>query len=326
MTKEVDIKDKLANYIKFIKKIAALTKIKGVTRVVADAAPISDKSVLGFFVSLRFVVPDDSSFLRQEGNNTFLFNWKRIVGKNIESILDFDIYVEAVGVMSESDYNNSKRVSESKLKMKSKKSNGLKNDKQENQIKLIKKFISLSKPEGVSHVVVNVSPYYGDNEFKVSLNFIIPDDSDIDQDGFGKLIPSIEKNVEDVLGVRIYILSFGSTIESFYNRNKFIFESKLRTESKKEILTNQIKKFISKMRFKGIDDIFVDVEPVSNDAYYLSVVYLVSEDNNMYKYKSDEHREIYKDILIRTLNDKITENIEDAFSISVFVKKSDFKY
>lgn len=318
MTKEVDIKDKLANYIKFIKKIAALTKIKGVTRVVADAAPISDKSVLGFFVSLRFVVPDDSSFLQQEGHNTFLFNWKRIVEKNIESVLDFDIYIEAVGVMSESDYNNSKRVSESRLKMK--KSNDLKKKKQENQIKLIKKFISLSKPEGVSHVVVNVSPYYGDTEFKVSLNFIIPDDSDIDQEGFGKLIPSIEKNVEDVLGVRIYVLSFGSTIESFYNRNKLMYESK------KGIFSNQIKKFISKLKFKGVDEIIVDVEPVSDDAYYLSVIYVVSEDNKMFDIKSDSTREIYQDVLIRGYNKKITERIEDAFSISVFIKKSDFKY
>lgn len=317
MAKEVDIKDKLANYIKFIKKIAALTKIKGVTRVVADAAPISDKSVLGFFVALRFVVPDDSSFLRQGGNNN-LFIWKRIVEKNIESVLDFDIYIEAVGVMSESDYNHSKRVSESKLEMK--KSNDLKKKKQENQIKLIKKFISLSKPEGVSHVVVNVSPYYGDTEFKVSLNFIIPDDSDIDQEGFGKLIPSIEKNVEDVLGVRIYILSFGSTIESFYNRNKPIFESK------KGIFSNQIKKFISKLKFKGVDEIIVDVEPVSDDAYYLSVIYVVSEDNKMFDIKSDSTREIYQDVLIRGYNKKITERIEDAFSISVFIKKSDFKY
>ena len=317
MTKEMDIKDKLANYIKFIKKIASLTKIKGVTRVVADAAPISDKSVLGFFVALRFVVPDDSSFLRQGGNNN-LFIWKRIVEKNIESVLDFDIYIEAVGVMSESDYNHSKRVSESKLEMK--KSNDLKKKKQENQIKLIKKFISLSKPEGVSHVVVNVSPYYGDNEFKVSLNFIIPDDSDIDQEGFGKLIPSIEKNVEDILGVRIYILSFGSTIESFYNRNKFIFESK------KGIFSNQIKKFISKLKFKGVDEIIVDVEPVSDDAYYLSVIYVVSEDNKMFDIKSDSTREIYQDVLIRGYNKKITERIEDAFSISVFIKKSDFKY
>lgn len=317
MAKEVDIKDKLANYIKFIKKIAALTKIKGVTRVVADAAPISDKSVLGFFVALRFVVPDDSSFLRQGGNNN-LFIWKRIVEKNIESVLDFDIYIEAVGVMSESDYNHSKRVSESKLEMK--KSNDLKKKKQENQIKLIKKFISLNKPKGVSHVVVNVSPYYGDNEFKVSLNFIIPDDSDIDQEGFGKLIPSIEKNVEDILGVRIYILSFGSTIESFYNRNKFIFESK------KGIFSNQIKKFISKLKFKGVDEIIVDVEPVSDDAYYLSVIYVVSEDNKMFDIKSDSTREIYQDVLIRGYNKKITERIEDAFSISVFIKKSDFKY
>lgn len=201
-----------------------------------------------------------------------------------------------------------------------------KKNRQEKQISLIKKFISLNKPKGVTHVVVDVSPYYEDNEFKISLKFIIPDDSDIDQESFRRLIPSIVKNVEEVLGVRIYVQSYGSSIESFYNRRKHMYESKLGTESKKEILTNQIKKFISKMRIKGIDDIFVDVEPVSNDAYYLSVIYLVSEDNNMYKYKSDEHREIYKDILIRTLNDKITENIEDTFSISVFVKKSDFKY
>lgn len=195
-----------------------------------------------------------------------------------------------------------------------------KKDRQEKQISLIKKFISLNKPKGVSHVVVNVSPYYGDNEFKVSLNFIIPDDSDIDQDGFGKLIPSIEKNVEDILGVRIYVLSFGSTIESFYNRNKFIFESK------KGIFSNQIKKFISKLKFKGIDEIIVDVEPVSDDAYYLSVIYVVSEDNKMFDIKSDSTREIYQDVLIRGYNKKITERIEDAFSISVFIKKSDFKY
>lgn len=90
--------------------------------------------------------------------------------------------------------------------------------------KTIGRIISLTKPKGVEDIYFDINHLVG-NEFSISLNYVVPDDSEAlnfkDSDKFRLFWNKvIMKTIEDYLGIKIFVSDSAITSKSFHIKNK----------------------------------------------------------------------------------------------------------
>lgn len=90
--------------------------------------------------------------------------------------------------------------------------------------KIAKKMFSVIKPEGVIEIDFRFYPY-SENEFYLSLDYIVPDGSEYmtwprKKDPRDKWNPVIKKTLESYLDIRVIITNTGLTTESYYKQQK----------------------------------------------------------------------------------------------------------
>ena len=94
-----DNKDKIAS---LIQKIVKFQKPSGVLDIDVSVDPISDKE---YYVSLTFLVPEDSDLLKRPRNfrdnfyrDDKLIGMKEIIRKSIEDYLSIKVYINQYGI------------------------------------------------------------------------------------------------------------------------------------------------------------------------------------------------------------------------------------
>ena len=99
-------------------------------------------------------------------------------------------------------------------------------DKVKIYTKLIGRYLNISKPNGVSEIEFELRPTGDDNEYYLSIVYVIPNDSIILKSR--NLINQtrtnwnleIVKTIKNYFGVDVIINSSGTQSESYYNRQK----------------------------------------------------------------------------------------------------------
>ncbi len=93
--------------------------------------------------------------------------------------------------------------------------------------KLIRRYLNISKPEGVSKVTFELTPVGDENEYYMKITYVVPDDSKYLKVNDKNLIPvryryewnhHITKDLQDYFGLKVYINQSGTRNENFYNR------------------------------------------------------------------------------------------------------------
>ena len=93
--------------------------------------------------------------------------------------------------------------------------------------KLIRRYLNISKPEGVSKIAFEITPVGDENEYYMKITYVVPDDSKYLKANDKNLIPvryrdewnhHIAKDLKDYFGLKVYINQSGTRNENFYNR------------------------------------------------------------------------------------------------------------
>ena len=93
--------------------------------------------------------------------------------------------------------------------------------------KLIRRYLNISKPEGVLKIAFEITPVGDENEYYMKITYVVPDDSKYLKANDKNLIPvryrdewnhHITKDLKDYFGLKVYINQSGTRNENFYNR------------------------------------------------------------------------------------------------------------
>jgi hypothetical protein len=93
--------------------------------------------------------------------------------------------------------------------------------------KLIRRYLNISKPEGVSKITFEITPVGDESEYYMKITYVVPDDSKYLKVNDKNLIPvryryewnhQITKDLKDYFGLKTYINQSGTRNENFYNR------------------------------------------------------------------------------------------------------------
>jgi len=105
-------------------------------------------------------------------------------------------------------------------------------DKVKNYTKLIRRYLNISKPNGVLEIKFEITPTGDENEYYMKVTYVVPDDSKyLQQDKphnpnvdfinyryfWGD---EIRKTIKNYFGVNVIINSSSTQSESYYNRQK----------------------------------------------------------------------------------------------------------
>jgi hypothetical protein len=102
---------------KLIDKMFSVIKPKGVSDIEYKLDPLSIRDDDNeFYMSITYVVPDDSEYLRGPNNirqssirDDVRIEWNRHIKKTIESYFDVKVIINSTGIRSESYHNKLKQ-------------------------------------------------------------------------------------------------------------------------------------------------------------------------------------------------------------------------
>lgn len=97
-------KSSIKQYEKLIKIIVGTTKPFGVVHIDFTLEPIND---FEFYLSLKYIVPDDSPYLNTGSMKDLQLkriDWNNEIKETIENYLNIEIIINSSGIMSKSFY------------------------------------------------------------------------------------------------------------------------------------------------------------------------------------------------------------------------------
>jgi hypothetical protein len=96
---EMEEKDDLNKMNRLIKKILSVIKPDGVLEIKFKLEPISDDE---YYLSLKYIVPDDSPALNRKTVDNYIYQWTDPIHKTIQDYLGISVYIKNQGISSKS--------------------------------------------------------------------------------------------------------------------------------------------------------------------------------------------------------------------------------
>ena len=96
---EMEEKDDLNKMNRLIKKILSVIKPDGVLEIKFKLEPISDDE---YYLSLKYIVPDDSPALNRKTVDNYIYQWTDPIHKTIQDYLGISVYIKNKGISSKS--------------------------------------------------------------------------------------------------------------------------------------------------------------------------------------------------------------------------------
>jgi len=96
---EMEEKDDLNKMNRLIKKILSVIKPDGVLEIKFKLEPISDDE---YYLSLKYIVPDDSPALNRKTVDNYIYQWTDPIHKTIQDYLGISVYIKNKGISAKS--------------------------------------------------------------------------------------------------------------------------------------------------------------------------------------------------------------------------------
>lgn len=87
----------------------------------------------------------------------------------------------------------------------------------------------------------------------------------------------------------------------------------------KERIKTAIKKIVQIQKPNGVIGVEVSVDPISNEEYYVDLIFLVPEDSELLKRPRNHRDAFYRDDRLFTLKHDIAKYIQDYLSIKAYI-------